>query len=74
MLWAVAAFALVWVVGILLQEHTSMFHGIRPSSSQPYASASDIAAMHILMAAYFAHLLARTIYLSLRWKTVFRGC
>ena len=74
MLWAVAAFALVWVAGILLQEHTSMFHGIRPSSSQPYASASDITAMHILMAAYFAHLLARTIYLSLRWKTVFRGC
>jgi MATE family multidrug resistance protein len=74
MLWAVAAFALVWVAGILLQEHTSVFHGIRPSSSQPYASASDIAAMHILMAAYFAHLLARTIYLSLRWKTVFRGC
>ena len=74
MLWAVAAFALVWVAGILLQEHTSVFHGIRPLSSQPYASASDIAAMHILMAAYFAHLLARTIYLSLRWKTVFRGC
>jgi MATE family multidrug resistance protein len=74
MLWAVAAFALVWMAGILLQEHTSVFHGIRPSSSQPYASASDIAAMHILMAAYFAHLLARTIYLSLRWKTVFRGC
>jgi hypothetical protein len=26
--------------------------------------------MHILMAAYFAHLLARTIYLTASWRSV----
>ena len=29
----------------------------------------DGLAMHILMAAYFAHLLARTVYLSVKYRT-----
>ncbi len=46
MLWAVAAFVSVWIVGIrALPDY----------------------AVHVLMAAYFAHLLARTVYLSYRW-------
>lgn len=46
MLWAVAAFVSVWIVGIrVLPDY----------------------AVHVLMAAYFAHLLARTVYLSYRW-------
>ena len=32
--------------------------------------ADEKAAIHILMAAYFAHLVARTIYLSVAWKGV----
>ena len=32
----------------------------------------NILAMHLLMAAYFAHLLARTIYLSVRYRRVIR--
>ena len=54
MLWAVVAFALVWVVG------TVMLGG----------SEKNKAAMHVLMAAYFAHLLARTIYLTVYRRNV----
>jgi hypothetical protein len=69
-LWALAAFAAVWGLGMLalnayLPQGTAL-------SDQPSASASPtrygILAMHVLMAAYFAHLLARTVYL-----TVFAG-
>ena len=59
MLWAVVAFAGVWGLGMLGLD---IF--------QP--AARNILAMHILMAAYFAHLLARTIYLSVIYKTTFR--
>jgi hypothetical protein len=31
----------------------------------------DVLSIHILMAAYFAHLLARTIYLSVRYPRTF---
>ena len=47
MLWAVVAFALVWIAGK---------YGFNMG-------------LHALMAAYFAHLLARTIYLSVDWIT-----
>ena len=65
MLWAVVAFAAVWAVGITVLNFI-----------YPYASGTDSAgfeeygvlAMHILMAAYFAHLLARTVYLSINYK------
>ena len=56
MLWAVAAFAAVWAAGITFLSMLNL--------------ATDVynkAAMHILMAAYFAHLLARTVYMS--WKS-----
>ena len=58
MLWAVVGFAGVWLVGILLLGR------IVPSSSPRYG----YMAMHILMGAYFAHLLARTLYLSVKYR------
>jgi MATE family multidrug resistance protein len=60
MLWAVVGFALVWAAGIIALGQSAMD-----------ADCYDHMAMHILMAAYFAHLLARTIYLSLRSKCCF---
>lgn len=71
MLWSVAAFAGVWIAGILLLNFfgTSL-PGAGPdmtSSSTPYG----VAAMHVLMAAYFAHLLARTIYLTIRSPRIY---
>lgn len=73
MLWAVVGFVIVWFVGITCLDRLSA--GLDPAASFS-ASASDAAgatdygraAMHILMAAYFAHLLARTIYLSARYR------
>jgi hypothetical protein len=62
MLWAVAGFMFVWFAGIGLLNLSDM--------------ASDIygrIAMHILMAAYFAHLLARTVYLSALYKKTISG-
>ena len=62
MLWAVAGFAVVWFAGIGVLNLTEI-------SSDLYGRV----AMHILMAAYFAHLLARTIYLSALYKlTLYR--
>ncbi len=55
MLWAVVAFVAVWAAGMLV---------ISAETSSNY----NVIAMHILMAAYFAHLLARTLYLSFRYK------
>ena len=60
MLWAVVGFFLVWGAGIVLLQ---TFDGL---ASETYGRT----AMHILMAAYFAHLLARTIYLSVRYRPV----
>jgi MATE family multidrug resistance protein len=57
MLWAVAAFAGVWSVGIFCLGRLDV---------ERYG----YIAMHILMAAYFAHLLARTLYLSVRYRRV----
>ena len=42
------------------------------SRAVPGATPYGIIAMHILMAAYFAHLLARTIYLTLKARAVLR--
>jgi MATE family multidrug resistance protein len=57
MLWAVVAFVIVWAV---------------PTFGMDYAlMTSPNLAIHILMAAYFAHLLARTIYLTIRRKRCF---
>ena len=58
MLWAVVGFAGVWFVGIALLGQI----GSETSARYGYI------AMHILMGAYFAHLLARTLYLSARYR------
>ena len=59
MLWAVVGFALVWFVGIFVLQQVA-----------PTADRYSNIAMHVLMAAYFAHLLARTVYLSLKYRSV----
>ena len=59
MLWAVVGFVVVWAVGILVLQQ------VAPGSDR-YGNI----AMHVLMAAYFAHLLARTVYLSLKYRSV----
>jgi MATE family multidrug resistance protein len=53
-LWAVAVFTSVWGLGMLL---LNTFVG---KGSADY----DVLALHVLMAAYFAHLVARTVYLT----------
>ena len=55
MIWAVAAFGLTWIAGQAVLNLT------RPERY-------DVLAMHVLMAAYFVHLLARTVYLSVRYR------
>ena len=69
MLWAVAGFAAVWFIGILCLNHFMPSSATDPSSAVP-ATRYGYIAMHILMAAYFAHLLARTLYLSARYRKV----
>ena len=69
MLWAVVGFAAVWFIGILCLNHFMPFSATDPSSAVP-ATRYGYIAMHILMAAYFAHLLARTVYLSARYRKV----
>jgi MATE family multidrug resistance protein len=69
MLWAVVGFAAVWFIGILCLNHFMPSSSTDPSSAVP-ATRYGYIAMHILMAAYFAHLLARTVYLSARYRKV----
>ena len=59
MLWAVVAFVSVWAAGIVILNQTIS-----------EATLYNKAAMHVLMAAYFAHLLARTIYLTIHRRSV----
>ena len=73
MLWAVVAFAGVWMTGISCLALSSVpgadaIPGTLPDGAFPGATRYGRIAMHILMAAYFAHLLARTIYLSVRYR------
>jgi MATE family multidrug resistance protein len=58
MLWAVVGFAAVWFAGVMVLGQAG---SVSPSRY-------DHIAMHILMGAYFAHLLARTIYLSVKYR------
>ena len=58
MLWSVVAFAAVWIAGVIVLN-----------LSMP--ASYGIAAMHILMGAYFAHLLARTVYLTVKSPLVY---
>lgn len=65
MLWAVAGFAAVWTAGIGV---LSLFPSVDEMEFIGDATSYGCMAMHILMAAYFAHLLARTIYLSVGYS------
>ena len=62
MLWAVAAFVVVWAAGILILNTT-----IGTASAQ-----YGVLAMHVLMTAYFAHLLARTVYMTVKARRIIR--
>lgn len=68
MLWSVVAFAAVWIVGILILNRSMSVPSVISAAPTQYG----IIAMHILMGAYFSHLLARTIYLTLKSRTVIR--
>ncbi len=79
MIWAVLAFALVWILGILwinlfapVTGTASALASAAPSAPEYLLPASRYSclAMHALMAAYFAHLLARTLYLSLKYRKI----
>lgn len=63
MLWAVVAFVGVWAAGILTLDAMVQKETIAPHLYNGLA-------MHVLMAAYFAHLLARTIHLSVKSRRV----
>lgn len=65
MLWAVAGFAVVWTAGIGLLR---LFPSLEGTDVMEGMTGHGSAAMHVLMAAYFAHLLARTVYLSVRYR------
>jgi MATE family multidrug resistance protein len=82
MLWSVVAFAGVWIAGVVvLNCFQPLSSGIPfaspdlssvPSDAMPAPTPYGIAAMHILMGAYFAHLLARTIYLTIRSPRIYQ--
>ena len=59
MLWAAGVFAATYALGVLA------IRVLAPVESAHY----NAIALHILMAAYFAHLLVRTVYLSVRWQS-----
>ena len=59
MLWATVSCAALWAVGILILQAVA-----------PDSPSYGRMAMHVLMAAYFAHLLARTVYLTVKWRSV----
>lgn len=63
MLWATVGFAGLWGAGILLLGWLGADLDL---------SLYGRIAMHILMAAYFAHLLARTVYLSIKYRSTVR--
>ena len=58
MLWAAGVFAAVYVLGELLAKLSA------PVGSAHY----NAMALHVLMAAYFSHLLVRTVYLTIMWR------
>ena len=59
MLLAVVSFAVVWACGIFARRFMA-FDEVTYNTM----------AVHVLMAAYFAHLLARTVYLSVRYRKI----
>ncbi len=69
MVWAVVGFMSVWFIGIAWLNLSGPITDPATEALLPATSYGRLA-MHILMAAYFAHLLARTIYLSIRYRKV----
>ncbi len=69
MIWAVSAFAFTWLAGIFC---LNLFGPVTDPSTEALlpSTAYGRMAMHILMAAYFAHLLARTVYLSVKYRNI----
>jgi len=79
MLWAVVAFVAVWAAGIGLIRFVpgleiipAPVQGMNEAAAASGGAATryGILAMHVLMAAYFAHLLARTIHLTIRYRKI----
>lgn len=77
MLWAVVAFVAVWAAGIGLLHFFPACDIVAIPMKEAGAAMNvaaptrhDILAMHVLMAAYFAHLLARTIHLTIRYRKI----
>ena len=79
MLWAVVAFAAVWAAGIGLLRFVpglefipAPVQGMNEAASASGGAATHygILAMHVLMAAYFAHLVARTVHLTFRYRKI----
>ena len=66
MIAALAAFFAVWFAGQAVFNGSA---GIAAATSASGAAIAPAPAIHLLMAAYFAHLLARTVCLSGRYKT-----
>ena len=66
MLWATVAFAFVWAAGRLGLDMLNL-DDARQGTERYF-----VISMHILMAAYFAHLLARTLYLSVKYRRTFK--
>ena len=60
MLWAVLAFAGVWLSGVICLDICDV--------------PGNAARLHVLMAAYFAHLSARTVYLTAKVRSVYVRC
>ncbi len=78
MLWAVAGFALIWLAGIAWLNvfgpvALPASSGMDSSESLLPSSRYGFMAMHILMGAYFAHLLARTLYLTVEYRRTVLG-
>jgi MATE family multidrug resistance protein len=81
MLWSVVAFAVVWVAGVIVlnlsfSSPSGILSAVPDITSVPSDAVSvptryGVAAMHILMGAYFAHLLARTVYLTVKSPLVY---
>ena len=67
MLWSVVAFAAVWIAGVIVLN----VYQPSPSGASVAPTPYGVAAMHILMGAYFAHLLARTVYLTIKSPLVY---
>ncbi len=67
MIWAVIAFSFTWAAGIIWLNVSGPVTDPSSEVLLP-ASAYGRMAMHVLMAAYFAHLLARTVYLSVKYR------